>query len=126
MAEKCSFRWCDFDASRATTDYRAEATGSSEFMCEYHFAEYSRFMTHPTPGLDPKTGASDFWRPSLTEMIRHAGMEMNRQERAQQAPAQSPARDILERERHLSPAQHAQLMFIRAAFTRQAGEKEHG
>lgn len=78
---RCSMIGCDAPAAWQAPDHLAEAAGSPEFMCEWHFAEYKKFVTSPTPGLDPPRGASDFWRPSLTEMCRLADIDIRRKER---------------------------------------------
>lgn len=125
--QKCSFRWCDFDAAWVAPAYLAEAAGSPECMCEYHFAEYSRFKTHPTPGLDPQLGASDWWRPSILEMLRHAILEMRRKDRAQQPPTlRQYAAPMLQREQRLPPRQRSQLLFMRDVFRRHARPSAEG
>jgi hypothetical protein len=77
----CSFRWCENDAAWvAAADQLWASKGGPQFMCAWHYDEYRKAMTQPMPGLDPPSGASDFWQPSILEMIRQAGMEIKRRD----------------------------------------------
>ena len=102
---KCQSRWCDRNAAWQ---------GAGRFMCDFHFAEYSKAVTQRTPGLDPPQGASDFWRPSIADMVRTADMEIRRQERTPTDTVPSVEVDDSARVRDMTPAQRATLARLQA------------
>jgi hypothetical protein len=53
-----------------------------KFTCELHRQEIDA-LRRRIPGLDPSPSASPFdqWRPSLTDMVRIADIEISRQDR---------------------------------------------
>lgn len=88
------------------------------FMCDYHFSTYDDIMTGRVKiaGIDKPAGAGDEWRPSLTDMVRLADMEINRQDRARAAIAPEAAEYDLPRIKRMTPAQRVNLATLRSGL----------
>lgn len=101
---KCAFQSCD---EPAVWQRRSDVRQSGpEFMCQSHFENYT--SKRRIPGIDPPAGASDFWRPSIIEMVRQCDMEIRRQQETERQSEQAtPQR------RRVNPDKRALDEFIR-------------
>jgi len=93
------------DLSVWQTAWRTRPAGP-KFMCEWHALEFA--STKSIPGIDRPERASDFWRPSFSDMIRQADIEIRREQAKQQVAIAGP-----ERERRYTPLQRASLQRLR-------------
>lgn len=89
------------------------------FYCDGCLRDLVAASAKRLAGIDPPDGASEFWRGSITEHVRQAGMEMRRQERAARPPAASTVEP--HRWRDYNPQQLAQARFVRRML--RGGEK---
>lgn len=125
----CKWRpWCDTRRNCETYgdvlvwEEQRSRIPRPRFMCRECFDAINEARKRKIPGLDPPEGASDFWKPSLTEMIRLADLELRRQKRIKedlegpQRQAEWPERPLLNREKQLSPAQWGQILIFRRAL----------
>jgi len=79
---KCAWDWCSLGADHSVLlPPWGKTRARIAFMCATHFAIYCEGMTKPIRGLTPPENADEDWKPSLLEMIRHAQIAIDFEDR---------------------------------------------
>jgi len=103
---KCQWRWCDdYAAWSVLQPAWPPRPARFRFMCEAHWQMYQA----PIPGIDRPAHADEFWRPSLTDMMKLASIHA-----APASPPMIPAAVRHHRDAKYTPAQLAQVNAMRA------------
>lgn len=83
-------------------------------MCEVHFQIYQEAMTKPIRGIDRPEHADEEWRGSITEMVRHARIAIDFEDRDNQAKALAKMGNLRRRgDEKYTPAQLEQMTVLR-------------
>lgn len=88
------------------------------FFCDSCLQHFRTITARRLPGIDPPDGASEFWRPSLTEHIRLSTLEMNRMDEKRELEERGSRwtdNDVplTRREKRLTAAQWQQVLHVR-------------
>lgn len=85
------------------------------FLCDGCWREIQAAFDRHMPGIDRPKHASEFWRPSIMENIRHGLMEVARQKRMAEMPIHQHLGNQPQssRERRMTPGQWSQVQVLR-------------
>ena len=114
MICKCPWRAkCEYTSCEEFADWSVMVPGGPKFMCDGHWEQFDGAGL--IPGIDRPPHASDFWRPSIMDMVRLAGMELRRRDIAREDGELGPPVQLEDspRIKRMTPAQRETLVRLR-------------
>lgn len=97
LIPSCEYPHCNYPAELTTlvpASWKLPLRLTAKFYCISCWEFIETAWKKPIPGIDRPAHASEDWRPSLMDMMRHARIAIAFQERNKRPPPPPPASDM--------------------------------